>query len=99
MTIAKTTDVQEGRGTLVELEGLRLALFCVDGEYYAIDDRCTHAEGSLAEGDIDGHMVECPLHGARFDLKTGQAMAAPASEPVRTYPLHVEGDEIQLVIE
>lgn len=96
LTIARASDVPAGRGLLVDFEGLRLAIFRVDGAYYAIDDTCTHAEASLSEGSLDGCLVECPLHGAMFDLKTGQAMSAPADQAVRTYPLHIEGDEIQI---
>ena len=71
--------------------GKRIAVFLVDGAFYAIDDQCSHATASLAEGDIDSDelCVECPRHGARFDLRSGAARTAPAFRPVKTYQTHV----------
>lgn len=99
ITIARAEDVSPGRGLAVNVEGLRIAVFNVDGNYYAIDDTCTHAEASLAEGDVDGSTVECALHGARFDLRTGEAVGPPADRPVTAYKVHVEDGKIQLVLE
>ncbi len=99
ITIAKTSDVPENGGVAVDVEGLRIAVFNVDGKYYALDDRCTHADASLAEGDVDERTVECPLHGARFDLDTGAALSAPAERPVVAYKVHVAGDDIQIELE
>jgi len=72
-----------------------LIVHCDDG-YYATDDTCTHAESSLAEGTLSGCVIECALHGARFDVKTGEVLALPAFVPLRTYPVTVSGDEIQV---
>jgi 3-phenylpropionate/trans-cinnamate dioxygenase ferredoxin subunit len=99
ISIARIEDVPSGRGLAVNVEGLRIAVFNVDGTYYAVDDTCTHAQASLAEGDVDGTTVECPLHGAWFDLLTGAAVGPPADRPVAAYKVHVEGDEIQIEIE
>lgn len=98
LTIARTRDVPPGRGLAVNVEGLRIAVFNVDGTYYAIDDTCTHAEASLSEGLVDGSIVECPLHGARFDLRTGAVVGPPADQPVMAYKVRVEGGDIQIEI-
>ncbi len=71
-----------------------IAVFNVDGSFYAIDDTCTHETFSLAEGYLEGTQVECPLHFARFDLETGDALCAPATVGVRTYPVKTEDDEV-----
>ncbi len=96
VTIANVEDVPPGRGVAVNVEGLRIAVFNVDGTYYAIDDTCTHADASLAEGSVDGTTVECALHGARFDLRTGEAVGPPADRPVTAYQVHVEDGKIQI---
>jgi 3-phenylpropionate/trans-cinnamate dioxygenase ferredoxin subunit len=99
LTIARAEDIPPGRGLAVNVEGLRIAVFNVEGTYYAINDTCTHAQASLSEGDVDGTAVECPLHGARFDLQTGEAVGPPADQPVTAYKVHVEDGEIQIELE
>ncbi|MGE5591353.1 MAG: non-heme iron oxygenase ferredoxin subunit [Bacillota bacterium] len=83
----------------VNVEGLRIALFHVGGTIYAIDDTCTHAEASLTEGELDGHEVICPRHGARFDVRTGRALTLPAVVPVETYPVRVDGQDVLVDLE
>ena len=73
----------------VFLGGHEIALFSVDGEIYATDNICTHAYASLADGFVDGDTVECPLHEACFDIRTGKALTAPATVDLRTYPVQV----------
>ncbi|MFQ5988658.1 MAG: Rieske (2Fe-2S) protein [Candidatus Methylomirabilales bacterium] len=92
--VAETKDVVAGTGILVELEGERIALFNENGTFYAIGDICTHSGGPLSEGDLDGDVVICPWHGAQFDVKTGEVMGPPASEPVPSYRVKVEGEDI-----
>jgi 3-phenylpropionate/trans-cinnamate dioxygenase ferredoxin subunit len=92
--VAQVTDVAPGRGRLVEVAGRLIALFNCAGTFYAIDDTCTHAEASLSEGFLEGSTVECPLHGARFDLRTGAAIWSPAFVPVATYEVRVEGADV-----
>ena len=82
-----------------EVDGKRLALCNVNGEFYAIDDVCTHDGGSLDQGVLEGDRVECPRHGAKFDVKTGRAVVLPAVRPVKTYPVAVEGDEVKVRVE
>ena len=80
----------EGVGTLVEIDDERIAVFRVEGELWAIADRCSHAEASLSEGEVFDHEVECPRHGAVFDVRTGVPLSLPATKPVRTYRTHVD---------
>lgn len=92
--VAETKDIASGAGILVEVDGERIALFNVNGTFYAIGDTCTHAGGPLSEGDLDGDMVTCPWHGAQFDVKTGEAVGPPAQEPVTNYRVKVEGSDL-----
>jgi nitrite reductase/ring-hydroxylating ferredoxin subunit len=96
--IAQKKDVAPGGGIAVEAGGKQIALFNIDGTYYAIDDECTHAGGSLAEGTLDGHTVTCPWHGAEFDVKTGRAISPPADDNVKGYKVVVEGEDIKIEI-
>ncbi len=92
--VAEVEDVAPGSGILVELDGEPIALFNVDGTFYAIGDTCTHSGGPLSEGDLDGAVVTCPWHGAEFDVTTGEVTSPPASEPVPSYRVKVEGSDI-----
>lgn len=93
--VAKLTDVPAGGSKLVEVNRTRIALFNLDGEIYAIEDVCTHDGGPLVEGKIvNGHQVQCPRHGARFDIRTGAALSFPAFEPTKTYAVQVRDGEI-----
>lgn len=98
MSIAKTYDLKPGGAVQIPLEGRSLALFRIGQEYYVIDDACSHAGGSLAEGPIVDNVVTCPWHGATFDIKTGEALSMPAHEGVAVYKVRVEGDDIQVEI-
>ncbi len=73
---------------------IAIAVFNIDGDLYAVEDVCTHDGGELAGGDIHGFEVECPRHGARFDLRTGVATRAPAYEPIATFPVKVENAQV-----
>ena len=93
--VATVGDVPVGGSKLLEVDYVRIALFNLDGTFYAIEDMCTHDGGPLVEGDvINGCEVMCPRHGARFDIRTGEALCFPAFEPTTTYEVRVEGDEI-----
>jgi nitrite reductase/ring-hydroxylating ferredoxin subunit len=94
-TICKATEVGPGSVKRIELEGLPpLAVYNLGGRFYVTDDICTHGKASLAEGFVDGTTIECPWHGGRFDIATGQPTSLPAIEPLATYPVTVVGDEI-----
>ena len=83
---------------LVTVDSLMIGVFHVDGELYAVEDRCSHDDGPLAEGefDADACTVECPRHGSLFDLNTGKPRTLPAYRPVATFEVRVDGDEIKL---
>jgi ethylbenzene dioxygenase ferredoxin component len=93
--ICKTTDVGPGSVKRVEVDGLPpLAVYNLGGRFFVTDDTCTHGKASLAEGAVEGTTIECPWHGGRFDIATGQPTCLPAIEPIATYPVTVVGDEI-----
>lgn len=83
---------------LVEVEGNRIALFNLDGEVYALDDACTHVGGPLSEGPVEGEEVECPWHGSRFDIETGEVTSLPAKENVATYQVRVADDDVEVEV-
>jgi 3-phenylpropionate/trans-cinnamate dioxygenase ferredoxin component len=83
-----------GPGEVRRIDNPPIAVFNVEGALFAISDVCTHAEASLSEGRVEGQTVECPLHGACFDLRTGEALTPPAFEPVQTFAVVVQDDEV-----
>jgi 3-phenylpropionate/trans-cinnamate dioxygenase ferredoxin subunit len=97
--VAAVGDIKPGKAIRVEIGDEPVAIFNVDGTLYAIGDTCTHEEASLSEGDVYGDCVECPLHGAEFDLKTGEPRTLPAVVPVPTYPVKVEGEDVLIGVE
>jgi len=88
-----------GEVRVVMPDGKRIALSNVDGQYFAIDDVCTHDGGPLGEGEVFNYSIECPRHGARFDVRSGKALSLPAIFPVKTYPVRVIGNDIQVELE
>lgn len=92
--IATANQVGEDEAVAVVIGDLKLALFNSGGGFHVTDNICTHQYAMLSEGYVEDCYVECPLHQARFDLKTGAAMCAPATQPIRVYPVKVEGDDI-----
>ena len=96
--VAKVGDVSPGSVIKVQAAGKPIALFNVDGSYYATDEICTHAHASLSEGFVMDDTIECPLHGASFSIRTGEALSAPATEPLATYSVRVEGGDILIGI-
>ncbi len=93
---AAEQDLWEGAGIAVIVLGQELALFRVGDALYATDNLCTHGHARLCEGFVEGHEIECPLHQGRFDLKTGEATCAPVTEPIKTYPIRMEGGRVQV---
>lgn len=92
--VATTSDLAPGEKMLVEYDGLPVGLFNIDGDFYAIGDICTHDGGPLVEGNLQGDVVVCPRHGARFDVRTGAVRSLPAYGPVPTYQVKIESDDI-----
>ena len=100
VTVARTTDVPPGTSVVVEVGDLPIALAHVEGDgYYAIDDLCTHDGGPLGDCDLDGPQIECPRHGAVFEMSTGKAITLPATRPVPTYEVKIEGGAVSLLLE
>src|SRR5712691_2136115 len=91
-------DLLPGQAAAFTVEGQRVALFNVEGTYYAIADTCSHVGGPLSEGEVQGTKVTCPWHGADFDLKTGAVCGPPAREAVSSYKVVVEGDDIKVEV-
>ncbi len=98
-TVLKTDELPPGERLVFEIGHLVIALFNVDGTYYAIADVCTHDDGPLADGEVIGCEIECPRHGARFDLRDGSVTQPPAILPVPTYPVRVLGDNVQVEVD
>jgi nitrite reductase/ring-hydroxylating ferredoxin subunit len=100
-TVAKTTDLQPGEMTYVEVgpDGEPVCLINLEGEFFALNDCCTHEEASLSDGEIVGDEIECPLHGGAFEIRTGQPVAFPVVVPAQTYRVRVVGDKIQIALD
>ena len=96
---AKLSDIPQGQVRLVEVEDEEVALCNVGGEIFAVANLCTHDGGPLGEGEMVDHQIECPRHGARFDVRTGAVTVLPAVLPIPTYEVKVEGDDILIEIE
>ena len=94
--VAKIGEITAGEARAVEAAGKRIALFNVNGTFYAIDDTCTHRGGPLSDGMVEGTEVTCPWHGAIFDVTTGSVLGPPAPQDVTHYPVRVEGEDIEV---
>ena len=92
--VANKADFAAGKIKAVEVNGQKIAICQTGDEFYAVGDICSHAKVALDGGQIVDHEIECPKHGARFDLKTGKAMCPPAIQPIPTYVLEARGEEI-----
>jgi len=97
--LCSTAEVDPGAGFKVETEGLILAVFNLDGEFFVTDDACTHGPGSLSEGYIEGDIVECNFHNGQFNIKTGEVAAPPCMVPIKTYPTTVADGKVFIEIE
>ncbi|HEY7657437.1 MAG TPA: non-heme iron oxygenase ferredoxin subunit [Burkholderiales bacterium] len=96
ITVAKVGELAPGGHRVVDVDGAAVVVFNLGGEYYAIEDVCTHDGGQLTGGTIEGDEIVCPRHGARFSIRTGEALTAPAYEPVAKFPVRVENGVIQV---
>jgi nitrite reductase/ring-hydroxylating ferredoxin subunit len=92
--VAALADLAEGAAFPAKLGNRPIALYRLDGQIHALDDVCTHALALLSQGFIEDGAVECPLHGARFDIATGRCLAPPASRDLRSYTVRVNGDDV-----
>lgn len=94
--VAKTTDIGPGQSRSVQVKDMRVAVFNVAGQFFALSNACSHRGGSLAEGKVSGHEVTCPLHGARFDLRTGERLGPPALQGVARHRVRVTGSDVEI---
>ncbi len=95
--VAPEAEIEPGAFRVVDVDDVMIAVFNVDGEFYAIEDLCTHDYETLTGGPVAGEEITCPRHGARFNIKTGEALCAPAYEPVTTFSVRVEGGVVQVI--
>ena len=94
--VATVSQIPVGQVKPVEVGGKRLLVCHTADGFSAIDDTCTHDDGPLADGWLDGNAIECPRHGARFDVKTGKVLCLPAAVPINAYPVRVEGSDVKV---
>ncbi|HXG31014.1 MAG TPA: non-heme iron oxygenase ferredoxin subunit [Thermodesulfobacteriota bacterium] len=97
--VAKTSDIPPGEVRSFVVDGEVIAICHVDGRFYAIKDECTHMEYPLSDGVLEGEVITCAYHGAEFNVRTGEALSLPAIEPVETFKLKLEGDDIYVLLE
>lgn len=95
--VGSAASIPPGDHATVEVNGVFVAVFNVNGEYFAVEDVCTHDGGGLAGGEVDGDQVVCPRHGARFCLRTGRALSPPAYEPVRRYETRIVDGHVEVL--
>ena len=94
--VCSVTDVKTNSVKRFSVSGKEIALFNLNGKFFAIAAHCTHAEGPLDEGSVEGNEVECPWHGARFDITTGKATSPPASNDIQKYEVKLEGSDVMI---
>ena len=98
--IASVDDVPAGEPVNVEtLSGEQICLVRIEDEFYAFQDRCSHKDFPLSNGELDGDQIECAWHGARFDVRTGRALCLPAIKPIKTYDVRIEDGDIYIAVE
>ena len=92
--IAKTSDIPDPGKQLLEVDDRLVVLFHVGGEFYCLEDLCTHDGGTLGDGDLTEHAIACPRHGAKFDVRNGKALTMPATEDTIYHEVKIEGDDV-----
>lgn len=96
IAVAKAGEIPVGQFKAVAVQEKRLLICHTEQGFYAVDDTCTHDDGPLADGWLEGNAIECPRHGARFDVTSGRVLCLPAAVPIRTYPVQVDGDDVKV---
>jgi 3-phenylpropionate/trans-cinnamate dioxygenase ferredoxin component len=96
VALAKAEDIPPGQCRAFDVDDRMIAVFNLDGEFHATDNICTHEYAELCDGMIIDGQIQCPMHGARFDIRTGAVTAPPAYEPLNTYPVRLDGDTLEV---
>jgi 3-phenylpropionate/trans-cinnamate dioxygenase ferredoxin subunit len=96
VTVAEEQELPPGSFKCVDIDDVLVAVFNLDGEYHAIENVCSHEYAELTDGEVEGNEIVCPLHGARFDIRTGEALTPPAYEAVAKLPVRVDGGVVQV---
>jgi len=96
MDVGTLEELPPGSRKVVDIDGVMIAVFNLDGEFFAIEDICTHDGGELASGVLEGDQIVCPRHGARFSIRTGEVLAPPAYEPVSAFPVRIADGRVQV---
>ena len=99
LAVAKVADIPIGQLKSIVINGTPILVCHTETGFYAVDDTCTHDHGPLADGWLEGNAIECPRHGARFDVTSGKVLCLPAAVPIRSYPVQVEGDDVKVRID
>lgn len=92
--VAALSDIRDGEAFPAMLGDAAIALYCIEGQVHAIDDVCTHEFALLSQGFVEGCAIECPLHQAMFDIRTGRCLSPPATVDLKTYAVKIEGDDV-----
>ena len=96
VVIGDTADIAIGERLFVEIDDLSLIVFNLAGVFFAIEDKCSHDNGSLDDGELAEHIIKCPRHGASFDIRSGKALSLPAVVDIPAYPVRINGSEIEV---
>lgn len=99
LDVVSIDELTPGTRCVIDADGVAVAVFNIGGEYFAIKDECTHDGGELANGEVEGEVIICPRHGARFSIRTGAVLGPPAYEDVRTFPVRVVQGKVQVETE
>ncbi len=95
--VASVDELGPGDRRVIDLDGVPVAVFNLEGEYFAIKNECTHDGGELASGELEGDVIVCPRHGARFSIRDGSVLGPPAYEDVRTFEVRVADGRVQVM--
>lgn len=98
VAVARLSELGDGDVVGRQAEGFEIALVRSGDQVFAVDDRCTHGDARLSDGFVLDHCIECPLHQGQFDLRTGAPLCEPVTEPVRCYPVRIDGDSVQVAL-
>ena len=99
VTVCKAEDIPPGERIFIEINRVPIVVFNIQGEYYAMKDVCSHDNGPVGEGDLEGYEISCPRHGARFDVRNGKVLSPPAFEDNLIFPMKNENGELKIGLE